>query len=187
MTRKFLDTWETEMLAVIGTGAGCTGLEMRTVFTDLKDSSVQDECTINSSAPTAVALTSAWSKVNTTVYTSSNGGDGSFLKPSFATGEIETSLIAGFTYVIGASVSFEGDNNDRYDFTIFKNGTPIGNFVSSVAHGGGDPVSLNPRVYVNSAGSNDVYSLGVRSFNAVDTINIISCVLYATIYPTNNP
>ena len=188
MTRRFLDDIRAEINGYLVTDGNTTADELRLSLIDMIDSTINDECAIFTTAPTlGIDVTDDWTKVNSTVYDGDQGGDGSFLIPSFATGDIETSSTAGFTYTIICSVSFEGDTGDRYDFTITENDIPIGLAVSENAEGNNDPVSATIYHQVKSAPSGAKYALAIRSQNATDQIDIISCQLNVTIQPTNNP
>ena len=189
MTRRFLDDVRTDIVNLMAQPTPLTKTQViASLAKDILDSCVQDECYIRSTAPTlGVAVTDSWTKVNSTTYDVELGGDGSFLIPSFANGEITTSAIAGFSYIIAANVTFTGTNNTRYFFSALENGVPIGGIDSHLISGNSSPVSSLILTRELSAPANAVFALGIMSDKAVDTIDIVAVDFSVEIVPTNNP
>ena len=188
MTRRFLDDVRADLNAQLVAGGKTTADELRPLLIDMIDSTIQAECAIFSTQQTDnVQTTTAWTKINTTVFGASIGGDGVFLKPDFASSEIVTNTVAGYSYVLGASISFEGQSNTRFDFILLKDGAPVGIIDIQTGEGNSDPITANPRAYILSADSNAAFSVGVRSPDGANDIDIISAVLYINILPTNSP
>ncbi|AUR97446.1 hypothetical protein NVP1239O_10 [Vibrio phage 1.239.O._10N.261.52.F6] len=188
MTRRFLDDIRAEINTYLVAGGDTTASELNPTLIDMLDSTIEDESAIFSLVQTDnVPTTTEWTKINTTVYGGSQGGDGVFLKPDFANGQIVTNTVAGFSYNVGAAISFEGQANTRFDFRLLKDGIPVGIIDIQTGEGNNDPITANPRAYIPSADSDAVFSVGVRSPDGANNIDIISAVLYATILPTNNP
>lgn len=187
MTRRFLNNVRTDLNTVLVTGGDTTADELRPLLIDMIDSTIQDECAIYSTVPHAgVSVGTSWTKINNDTYDTSRGGDGVFLKPSFASGDIETASTAGFSYNVIATISFYGGNNDMYEFSIGENGTPVGATSSITGQGVNTLVSTTVFYQINAAPSDALYSLYAQSSVASDTIDIASCQLQVTVVPTNN-
>lgn len=188
MTRRFLDDVRDDLNTLLVTGGETKADEIRPLLIDMIDSTIQDECAIASVVQTDnIATSPAWLKLNTTIFGIDIGGDGVFLKPDFSAGEITTSTTAGFSYDVGAAISFEGQANTRFDFQLLKDGVPVGAIDIQTGQGNNDPITALPRAYIPSADSDAVFSVGVRSPDGANTVDVISAILYINILPTNNP
>ena len=188
MSRKFLDTVRSDISAQLQTNANTTGLELNAVLQDLIDSSVQDESAIAGTTPVLSFVTStAWTEIDEG-YTVDVGGDAEFLFPNFASGQIQTSNTAGFTYNIRAQISIADlGNNVPVEFTLLANGVPTGFIATTAGRGNNRPLTVSFSGIKLSGVANEVWSVGVATPNAADTIDIFSISMSVTILPTNNP
>ena len=187
MSRLFLDDVRSDIVTQLQPAANTTGPELSALLINLIDSSIQDECGITGDVLTPFATTVAWQSI-AVGFTTDIGGDGDFLKPNFATGEIITSVTAGFTYEIELFASFEDlANGQRVDFSVLENGVPVGFLSANQGEGNDDPVTATAKQIEISASSNAVYTIGIRTPQGANNLDILSLALVVTIQPTNNP
>lgn len=187
MTRRFLDDVRGDVTALLVTGGNTTAPQLSGLLIDTIDSSIQDECSIASTAPTAnLATTAAF--VPLSVYGEEHGGDGSFLTPSFTNGVVTTSPTAGFTYSISCIVTIEDlQNGIPCEFVVMQNGVPEGLAFALTGDGSNDPVTITIRHLINAAPANAVYSIGIRTPNGANSLDVVAIEMIAIIHPTNNP
>jgi hypothetical protein len=188
MTRRFLDDLRSDLSNQLTTGNATKATELLPLLIDTIDSTIQDECSIFSTSATNNfdTIEDTWVKLDG-VFDEQNGGDGVFLKPDLAESEIVSNTIAGYSYEVNAVVSFEGTQNARFDFIILANDVPMGIIGIETGEGNNDPVTSNPRAFIQSAVSNMSFSVAVRNSSSSNDIDIISATLYVNILPTNNP
>jgi hypothetical protein len=187
MSRRFLDDVRTDVntqLVTNGTGA-ITASILNPIILDTIDSTIPDECFLSGDATAAIPIGVTYTQLST-AFNNQAGGDGDFLKPDVVNGQVETSTTAGFTYSVSTRVSFYGTTNSDFDFTIFQDGVAIGFAGGETGEGVNDPVTGVASVLVNSAPTNALYSVAVKSSQA-STIDIIDILLSVIILPTNNP
>lgn len=186
MARQFLDDLRTRIVNELpDNSVGLITPEiMRDLTRDIIDSTVQDEGAINGPGQTGVALTGTYQNLGG--YSSSQGGDGTFVKLDVGLGQIVTATTAGFTYEVLAAVSFEGSTNDEYEFAIGINGAPGAYQPSVTGRGPGRPSSVYLRAYQTSLPSDSVITVMARSPDNA-TIDVTDIILGAIILPTNNP
>lgn len=189
MTRRFLDDIRSDIVTLMPDNniGAITPAITRGILTDMVDSTVQDEGAISANAPTlGIATTDSFTQL-TTPYAQNAGGDGDFITPDQINGEITTSSTAGFTYSLIGSIAFEGSANDPFEFVILEDGSPVGFITRETGEGNNDPVSSYVRTLIDAAPADAVYSIGVRTPEGNNTIDILDIELVAIIQPTNNP
>lgn len=190
MSRIFLDDLRDDINTLMADNntQNITPAVQRGVLLDMVDSTTQQECAIIGQIPTlAVPTTTAFVPL-TTIYDAFLGGDGDFLNPDFANGEIVGSSIAGWTYDVVANITLEGlGAGIACEFVIMRDGVQEGYIGGVTGDGSGDPVSTNVRFYDLKSLVDSTYTLGVRTPAGNDTIDVLDVILSVTIQPTNNP
>lgn len=187
MTRIFLDTVRANLTAQLTSGGNITAPELNALLQDVVDSTVQDECAITGVVPTPFASTVAWQSI-AVGYTEVVGGDAVFLKPDLPNGVVQTSAVAGYTYELELFISFEDlASGQRADFSILRNGQPVGFLSANQGEGNNDPVTATAKFVELAAPLNADYTIGIRTPQGPRNLNILSLSLVATIQPTNNP
>ena len=191
MTRRFLDDVRADIDAVIvPNGAGAiTAALMNPIMHDMIDSTIDDEGGIFGVTPvTGIPVTAAFSEL-LTLFTTELGGDGTFIIPAAALGQVTSSAVAGFTYNALVQLSVECANNSQFDFTVMQDGIAIGvgESVTGRGTGNGRPVAVNIETLILSAPADAVYTVGVKSPDGNSNINVIKASLFIVVKPTNNP
>ena len=189
MSRRFLDDIRNDLTGLLVTAGQTTAPELNALLIDMIDSTIQDEAAISSNTlSSGIATTTSFVSLTSDIYDSTIGEDAVFLKTSFTNGTITTTSTPGFTYEIAAKASIDGiDQNTSIEFTIMADGVAVG-FVGATTGGHGSrPLSVDVTYIDVSVPADTVYTLGVRTADGAETINILSIVLGATIKPTNNP
>jgi hypothetical protein len=186
--RRFTDDIAVDINALLISAGATTALELSPLLIDTLDSTVVDECIILSTAaalaqPTAIA----WTPVAGAVYNDSVGGDGSFLLPDTALGTITTTATLGFTYKAVGFITFTDLAVSKViEFSVMKNGGPVG-FVSSLTGGGnGRPRTATFAALDLSNSPSDVYTFGIQTPAGIEAIDILSIALELVIQPTRN-
>lgn len=189
MARGFLDPIRTRIAALYVTGGGIEAPTEGSLMLDLLDSSIQDEAAIASNISSiAVPTAVAWTPLTTGIYDTSVGGDADFLKVDVVAGTITTSATAGFTYILEGVISFSDvSSNTAIEFSILADGVQVGFIAAMTGGGGARPRTASFSHVILSASTNAVYTIGVQTPAAINSIDIISIGLSATIQPTNNP
>lgn len=203
MTRRFLDDIRADKLTVAAaftdllvTAGDTTAPALNGILQtnlaldqDMLDSVTQDESAIASNAPSlGVATTAAFTPLTTGIYDIAVGGDDDFLTVDAAAGTITTSPIAGFTYTCEGRVTFQDIGSSvPIEFSILADGVQAG-FIGGLTGGG----NTRPRTVAFShiklaTPANTVYTIGVRTPNGNQDIDITSIAMSCFIQATNNP
>lgn len=189
MARRFLDDIKADIDTIfVAEGGMRVETEHKPILLDIIDSLKQDEGGIYGlTTVPSVAVTATYSAL-TSIYEAQAGGD-DFIIPDFAAGTVAAGTTAGFTYTVFASLSFEGSNNDQFDFTVLADGAPlgVGESVTGRGTGNGRPVPVNIRTGILSTPADTVFALAIKSPDGNSNINVLSGSLYIVIEPTNNP
>jgi len=190
MARRFLNDVRADIDTDIATnGVGnISALILNPILNDMVDSTVQKSSAIFGFTPVALIATAITFQSLTTVYEGETGDDGDFLNTDFLNGTITNSATAGFTYDLFGNVSYtDVGNGIPVEFAILLNGVEQGFVASTTGGGTGDPVSAAFIHTDLSAPSSGVWSIGVRTPNGVDTIDIISIAMGCVVQPTDGP
>ena len=188
MPRKFLDDVRADIQTLIAdnTTGEIQPADVRSILTDIVDSTIQDECAISGDTGATIALTSAFSPI-TDGFDTTVGGDGTWLKPNQATGTIVLNVQPGWTYSVLAVVTLQVVQNESLEFCILRDGV-AGFFKPTIAGAGvsrPNSVQLIDQILANT--SNEEVQIGVRAIDGAASVDIIDVVLEVTVLPTNNP
>lgn len=188
MARRFLDDVKSDLSALLVTGGNTPAPALADLLIDTIDSTVDDESAIFSSgASLGVAISTAWTPI-TAAYDGQVGGDADFLKTDFAAGTITTTTTAGFTYKTDGFVSFTDlGANVVIEFAILRGGVPVGVIATLTGGGNNRPRIANFSSFDLSNSPDDVYSIGIRTPDGAQSIDILDIALAVTISPTRNP
>ena len=186
MTRKFLDQIKTDMETILPDNLTneVSPADIRTVITDVMDSTKQDEGVISGGAVGVAPLDGVFQSLAS--FDTEEGDDAIFLKLNAAAGQIQTASTAGYTYQISAKIAFDAGNNNL-EFTIGMNGTPIGFITRDEGAGNNDQVTIQVGYFSRSTPADAVFTLMVRAVDGSANLNVVETALAAVIWPTNNP
>lgn len=188
MTRRFLDDVRTDLIAQLTTGNETPAPTLNGLLLDMIDSTIQDEAVIYGITPVDNHPTTTTFVPINVGYDVTVGGDAEFLKMNDASGEAQGATVAGYTYSIKGQITVIASNGQRYEFVILRNGVDqLGVVRGLTGDGNNDPVGVDLSGFTISALSDAVYTIGVRSPDGANDIDIQAIGLSATILPTNNP
>jgi hypothetical protein len=191
MARRFLDSIRADIASQLADNVtgNITAPVMQNLLLDMIDSTIQDEAAIASNAISlAVPTAIDWTSLAVGVYDITVGGDATFLKLDAVNGTVTTSATAGFTYEFEGKISFSDiGSNTPIDFSILADGVQVG-FIAAMTGGGGTRARTSAFSHISlSATPNAVYTIGVRTPNSINALDILSVGITAIITPTNNP
>ena len=187
MTRRFLDDVRQDIITLFpdNDNQEITPVIMRGITTDMVDSCVGNECEIIGNSPTlGIGLTTVYQSLVTS-FDVTAGGDGSFLIPDFAAGNIQGSPIAGFTYIQLGQFTWTSGDSQPVEFALAVNGVPDDYTTIGVSENN-NQISINLRNFIGSAIANAEYTLMARAPEGAQDIDIIDAVMELAILPTNN-
>jgi hypothetical protein len=195
MTRMFLDDWEAQMQSLIAANSSgdISADDFQTVFTNLKDSVIQDESVLQGSVAQTITIDENWVSLSDALLAGPEmfdtviGGDGVWLIVNRAAGTITTTSTPGYTYKILGAVTIDAATLVEVEATIGLDGVP-GNFIASlVGTGGSRELSMSFSRLDLSAPASGVYTLMVRAPNGSTNITIAPRQFGVIIEATNNP
>lgn len=175
MTRKFLDTVKADALALLpdNTIGSISPLDVRTVLNDMLDSTQPLIGVMYGPAiAEAVATTATYAAMVGTLFTTSEGGDATFVKINTATGTIQTNTTAGFSYQVYGEVNFEAGNGVDFEFTILLDGVPVANLDVETGRGAGNFTSATINWNLLHAPADTDIQLAVRSPSGASTLTV---------------
>ncbi len=189
MTRRFLDdiVIDINTLLADNIAGDISAADLRGPLLDMMDSLKQDEAELVSTGSTdGLATTVAFANLDT-VYGAQVGGDGLFLKPTFAQGTIITNTLPGFGYSITGQINIAGSNNVQILLAVGVNGLPVG-FVSTLESTSlGEFETVSVRHFLRTAAADDVITLMLATPDGTSSVNISDAQMAVVIQPTNNP
>ena len=191
MTRKFLDTLKTEMSGVGRIEDNTTGLvspaDVRAVLTDIIDSTVQDEASLKSTAvSTGYTMPDAYAVIGGSgVYDAETGDDGDFLNNDLTAGTITGTSVAGYSYVVDASITLSNVANGRPIILAITSDDVVTD-ETSVVGAGADPISRSWRRFIQTASADETFAIAAYDDSGASTCDINSINLTVSIVPTRN-
>jgi len=191
MTRKFLDTLKTEMSGVGRIEDNTTGLvspaDVRAVLTDIIDSTVQDEASLKSTAAfTGYSMPATYAVIGGSgVYDAETGDDGDFLNNDLTAGTITGTSVAGYSYVVDASITLSNVANGRPIILAITSDDVVTD-ETSVVGAGADPISRSWRRFIQTASADETFAIAAYDDSGASTCDINSINLTVSIVPTRN-